>query len=85
MKISFNKIAQIFSYKFILSAIIIFFTVAPSLCTYLTLKSYVNNVVMNEYITDCMNAVETKLSDTVSNLIYRLNTMSLYFTGNHRM
>lgn len=85
MKISFNKIAQIFSYKFILSAIIIFFTVAPSLCTYLTLKSYVNNVVMNEYITDCMNAVETKLSDTVSNLIYQLNTMSLYFTGNHRM
>lgn len=85
MKISFNKIAQIFSYKFILSAIIIFFTVLPSLGTYLALKSYVNDVVMNEYITDYMNAVETKLSDTVSNLIYRLNTMSLYFTGNHKM
>lgn len=85
MKISFNKIAQIFSYKFILSAIIIFFTAVPSLGTYLALKSYVNDVVMNEYITDYMNAVETKLSDTVSNLIYRLNTMSLYFTGNHMM
>ena len=81
-RFSFIRLAQIFSYRIILTVIILFFTVLSSVVTFAVAKHYVNRIITNQYVSDYMNTVESNLSKNISALIYRMNTLSIYFTTN---
>ena len=81
-KASFFNLAQFISYRIILAAIILIFTLFSSVAAFTVGKWYINKALSRQYIFDYMNTVEENLSNSFSSLIYKINTLSIYFTTN---
>lgn len=75
-----QKLLHLFSYRIILNAVVLIFTLVPSILLFGASKSYISNYVMQKYISNYTGSIETEFSDNISSFIYRVNVQSLYFT-----
>ena len=82
MKFTYKKLTQFFSYKILLTVIIIVFTVVPSIVMLTMAKSHISSTITNEYINDYINAIDKKTSENISSLVYHINSLSYYFLTN---
>lgn len=85
IKILRQKIYRLFSYRIILNALVLIFTLIPSILVLTVSKSYITNYVMQRYISSYTGSIESEFSDNISSFIYRLNVQSLYFTNKNSL
>ena len=75
-----QKLLHIFSYRILLNAVVLIFTLVPSILLFSMSKSYISNNVMQKYISNYVGSIEAEFSDNISSFVYRANVQSLYFT-----
>ena len=69
IKILRQKIYRLFSYRIILNALVLIFTLIPSILVLTVSKSYITNYVMQRYISSYTGSIESEFSDNISSFI----------------